>query len=205
MTFIRKNLISLTFLTVLALSLAANIYLGRTILSIKVQSRITPQEVPEGKIGQHLDSLQATPLAGTPEPISLSGKRSTILYVFSPSCHWCMLNFKNLQALFAKSKDDYNFIGVAVNSEGLDDYLRIHPYGFAVYKNPTDADLRAIGFVGTPQTLLISPDGRVEHNWTGAYAGTVGDSIEHTFAIHLPGLQKQAPFALSTQASVEAH
>lgn len=43
-------------------------------------------------------------------------------------------------------------------------------------------------FGGTPQTLVVSADGHVIKNWTGAYSGSLKTEIEGFFQIELPGL-----------------
>ena len=46
---------------------------------------------------------------------------------------------------------------------------------------------------GTPQTVVISREGIVEHVWAGAYGERVQREIEKTFGFALPGLPKAVP------------
>jgi hypothetical protein len=75
--------------------------------------------------------------------------------------------------------------------------MNVHPYGFPVYTDATENDFRTIGFVGTPQTLLVNNGGVIEKNWIGAYQGAVGESIEQTFSVQLPGVATQSGFTSS--------
>lgn len=201
----KKYLIPLIFLSVLAASLTANVYLSRELLNQKTSTG-NAKQTAEGKVGQHLDLLHVRDVDGTPSLLSLSRDRPTVVYVFSPKCHWCKLNLRNIQTLYATSMPDYDFVGIAADSNGLADYLAQHPYKFPVYKEPAEVDLRAIGFTGTPQTLLIDRSGNVQHNWIGAYAGKVGDSIQRTFSVSLPGLDtKEIANAVSTPVPTQTY
>jgi hypothetical protein len=44
---------------------------------------------------------------------------------------------------------------------------------------------------GTPQTLVVSEDGKVMKNWKGAYMSNIQKEVEDYFHIDLPGIRKQ--------------
>jgi hypothetical protein len=46
----------------------------------------------------------------------------------------------------------------------------------------------SLGLGSTPQTIVISPEGRVLKNWTGSYGEQVQAELEEYFQIRLPGL-----------------
>jgi hypothetical protein len=48
--------------------------------------------------------------------------------------------------------------------------------------------MRVLGLESTPQTIIISPDGRVMKNWVGAYGESLRPEVEAYFGIKLPGL-----------------
>jgi len=43
----------------------------------------------------------------------------------------------------------------------------------------------------TPQTIVVSPEGQVVENWTGAYTEEQQKQVEQYFGITLPGLKAE--------------
>jgi hypothetical protein len=43
---------------------------------------------------------------------------------------------------------------------------------------------------GTPETIIISPEGRVVRAWPGAYTGQFQHEVENFFNVSLPGLNE---------------
>jgi len=43
---------------------------------------------------------------------------------------------------------------------------------------------------GTPNTLVISPEGRVLKNWRGAYMDDLQREVEQYFEVELPGIRE---------------
>jgi len=43
-------------------------------------------------------------------------------------------------------------------------------------------------FTGTPQTVVVSPAGKIIHNWVGVYDEATGSAVQSFFGVHLPGL-----------------
>jgi YD repeat-containing protein len=88
---------------------------------------------------------------------------------------------------------NFRFIGLSVrgDSAALREYLRVSPYQFPVLGLVSNEDAEQMGLLdGTPQTLLISPKGRVEKSWLGAFQGKSQDEIERYFGTTLPGFPK---------------
>jgi hypothetical protein len=54
--------------------------------------------------------------------------------------------------------------------------------------NPTDDVKLKYRLGGTPQTIVISTDGKVLQNWVGAYADKQQMEVEKFFGLTLPGL-----------------
>lgn len=197
---IKANFIPLIFLLVLSASLAGNVYLGRIVRSVRSTAQITHGTSQEARTHQQLGSMAVTRPDGSGTRISLRGDRPTILYVFSPSCSWCAKNFQNIQTLSVQSKDRYQFIGLSTGSHDLGDYLKTHHLSFPAYEGVSDSDLKAIDYRGTPQTVLVSSSGVVEHNWPGAYMGGTADAIQKFLNVRLPGLLT-APTSLPATAT----
>jgi hypothetical protein len=68
------------------------------------------------------------------------------------------------------------------------DYVAKNQLKIAVYSG-LSADVRKTYTMGgTPQTIVVSPEGRVLQNWVGAYAGSQKSQVEAFFHTTLPGL-----------------
>lgn len=140
----------------------------------------------EVRVGQALQLQEVKTALG--DQIHLSFPKRTVLYVFSPTCHWCAKNLANVRAIATEGKADYAFIGISNTSDGLAQYLSTNKVPFPVYVDSNAADLKQLDYLGTPQTLVIRSGGVVEHNWPGAYSGANQKAIEQYFNILLPGL-----------------
>ncbi len=135
--------------------------------------------------------LEVMTLDGQPRTIDFS-RQTTVLYYFSPECGWCEKNWLNVKALIAGTHDSVRFIGLATTSD-VEAYMAERRLGFEVYTGLDLETVRDYGFGGTPQTVVISREGIVEHVWAGAYGERVQREIEKTFGFALPGLPKAVP------------
>jgi hypothetical protein len=77
-------------------------------------------------------------------------------------------------------------VGVSLTDNGLRAQLESQPYSFPVFSNPTSAAVTAYRLDATPQTIVLSNDGRVERVWQGAYAGRQRAAIQEYFGVTLP-------------------
>src|SRR5262245_12844082 len=57
----------------------------------------------------------------------------TVIYFFSPDCHWCDRNLDNIRALAQTAHDRFRFVGVSLRNEDLQTYLAQSKLPFAVY------------------------------------------------------------------------
>lgn len=109
----------------------------------------------------------------------------TIIYYFSPSCGWCERNWSSVSVLEKETRGRYRFIALAETSD-----LRVtvakHNLKFDVVGGLKGSDRHILGFTGTPQTVVISPEGRVLRTWTGAYGARVREEMEAYFDVALP-------------------
>jgi len=169
-------------LTLLFASLAGNVYLG-VARTRAVPSVTGPQLVA---LGSRAPQFRGTNRAG--ETVQLDYARSgktTLLYVFSPTCHWCERNLANIKAVVA-GRPDLNIVGVNIGPK-LDD-TTVQGLPFATILRRDSATVGAYRFAGTPATILVSPDGRVLQAWAGAYAGKTASDVSKALAVNLPGL-----------------
>jgi cytochrome c biogenesis protein CcmG/thiol:disulfide interchange protein DsbE len=114
--------------------------------------------------------------------------RPTILYLFSPSCHWCSRNFDNMMALYQTTKSQYAFVGVSLSSNGVKDYVRSHTIDYPVVMDISTSLRQTYKFSATPTTVIVSTDNTVMKQWSGAYDGAMHKEIESYFKTKLPGL-----------------
>jgi len=59
---------------------------------------------------------------------------------------------------------------------------------FSSYANIPPNVVSALNLVSTPQTLVVSPNGKLLKHWRGAFAGKIQAEIEQYFGVKLPGL-----------------
>jgi Redoxin len=167
-------------LFLLASSLAVNAFLGYRMLR---PDRGAGSGIA---VGQLLPPAEVRTLDGQRELIRYSEqRRPTVLYVFSPTCHFCAANLENVKYLARAKGADFRFIGVSIQPDGLASYARAHDINFSVY-TATAAMQSAYSLTVVPQTLLIESSGRVIRSWTGAYVGDVKREVEESFRMEFP-------------------
>jgi hypothetical protein len=75
---------------------------------------------------------------------------------------------------------------VSLEDANLKQYVDSYNFSFPIYKSPTPESIRALGLKNTPQTIVISPDGRVLKNWIGIFAERLQPEVEAYFGVRLP-------------------
>lgn len=140
-------------------------------------------------VGAAVPAVRGKDLRGTDVTLTYGrGEAGTVLYVFSPQCNWCTRNLNNMTALASAVRGKYRFVGLSLSTDKLPQYVSQNRLEFPVYSD-LPADVVAAYHLGaTPQTLVISPAGRVERSWTGAYIADTGQEIERYFEFVLPGV-----------------
>jgi hypothetical protein len=150
-------------------------------------------------VGEELPILSATDSSG--KPVSLDPRASdlpTLLYVLSPTCGWCTLNRDSINHLASNVRGEFRVVAVSL-SKPTDGLNSEYSYGFPVLFEPTEESIVAYRLRGTPQTLLISKDGKLENSWKGAYIGEVKRSLEARFGTALPELTPAAAVAAGSR------
>ncbi len=127
--------------------------------------------------------------SGQQEQITYDVGRPTLLYVFSPKCHWCEINRPGIEALSRSAAGRYRIIGLALTEEGLAEKLKAHPLEFPVYTRLAAGVFKAYKLGSTPQTIVVSPQGKVLKNWPGAFMGRQREEIENYLAVRLPEIR----------------
>lgn len=171
----------------LAVSLGLNVFLGW-----KLKGNQNKGILPAASLNQdaEVSNFEAYDLSDKLTTITCRGQ-ITVLYVFSPSCTWCERNLENIRTLASARGDSYRFIGLSLASANLEDYIRSSKLSFPVYTKLSKDVLQKLKLGSTPQTMVISPEGRVMKNWRGAYGEELRSEIEEFFSVRLPGLDSR--------------
>ena len=178
-------------LAILALSLSANL----VFLSLwqrdhrMLQQAMPPNEVTSSvlpKFGTELGSLQLVDDAGESVTArSGSAVLPTVVYVLSPSCHWCGVNRQNVNRLADRLRGRYNFFGVSVVSRADWGHDMQSDYKFPIYFVRPNSVHPQIPLDRTPETLVFSNEGKFDQGWTGVYAGQTDRQVSSFFGVDL--------------------
>jgi hypothetical protein len=132
--------------------------------------------------------LKGIDLKGRPVSVAPSSK-PLIVYVFHSACGWCERNLDNIEALAAATDGDYEFVAATAELAGIDEYLAARSLSWRVVAGVSHKLLTEYGVDGTPYTLVLSRDGKVEHAWTGAFDESKSAEVSRVFGVKLPGLR----------------
>jgi len=167
-----------------ALSLSLNVWLGLLLRTNRIP--FSPMSLfarsEAGVIGSHPLLSHLRDLSG--HPFSISPIHNRLIYIFSPTCRWCEKNVAGIQDLAKKVSPEYDVVGLVQSPDGMTEYLARHSLSFPIVVDNDPADMAALGFQGTPQTILIV-DGKIVHNWSGAFQGKVRESIQGTLGVSI--------------------
>lgn len=142
------------------------------------------------QIGALVPPIIAKGLDGRSATVTYTGNaRPTVLYIFTPQCGWCARNSANFMALLKARDQDNRFIALSLSEIGLQEYVRNNKLTIPVFAGLSSEMISAYKLSGTPQTLVISPEGRVVKNWQGAWISKQKSDIEAFFHVTLPGVQ----------------
>lgn len=195
-SLVGKNVGTLSLVAMLVISLSFNVYLARRVDSHQPLPLIPIKE--NAKLPAVLQLLDAD---GKPAQLAFNGSQPTVLYVFSPLCPWCKRNEANVQALVAAAGSRYRIVGISTISTDLKQYIADGHAPFPVYQLKSQDQMRQLGLTGTPETLVVDPDAKVEKVWAGAYLDPAKEQVEKYFGLTLPGTNAAAA-ASSTAASI---
>jgi hypothetical protein len=93
-----------------------------------------------------------------------------------------------MRALMAAAGKRFDFVPISLGAAGVSAYWAGIGARGAVYTAPSTATRSAYGLGGTPQTIVIGPDGKIVNNWSGAYTGDALAQVSSTLGVKLPGL-----------------
>ncbi len=185
----RNSLKNICVILLLCCSALINILLARTVISLKkIANSNLQRQVIRPAIGEFLPPIKASSRnSKIVESItSENDNTSTVLYIFSPDCGWCLKNADYINSLHLQARDRFRFIGISLSSNNLDDYLTKLKIIFPVYVNPSEDSVSLYNLGGTPQTIVISNKGEVLKNWHGAYSSKMRNEIESFMKVNFP-------------------
>src|SRR5712692_7532311 len=84
----------------------------------------------------------------------------------------------------------YRFIGLSLSEAALAEYVAKNDLKLPVYSGLSPETLKTYKLGSTPQTIVISPQGKVLEDWAGAYVGDRKSQVEAFFHVTLPGLRE---------------
>jgi peroxiredoxin len=176
-------------IVILLTSIAMNVILAKKLRSLTSKQTAAQREQPL-KIGAMVPSLGAKDEGGHATKITYIGtNRPTVLYVFTPTCSWCGRNMDNLKTLIDKAGGQYRFLGLSLSEQGLAHYVAQNELRLPVFSDLSAESKVAYKLSGTPQTIVVSAEGRVLQTWVGAYVGDQKSQVEAFFHVSLPGLR----------------
>src|SRR5215471_9805145 len=65
----------------------------------------------------------------------MSSQVRTVLYIFSPSCRWCVRNTESINTLSKETSSQYRFIGLSLSDDRLVEFVKKHHFHFPVYSH----------------------------------------------------------------------
>ena len=183
---VRSNRPDVMVMLLLVASLCLNVYLG---WKVKHGTSTVEQNTAKLSPGMKIDPVTALGADGKPLTISYdSTNKPTVFYVISPSCIWCRRNQANINKLMDSKAGDFRFIGLSLADSGLKEYVEDHHLKFPVYTGLKEETIRSLGLGGTPETIVVSPEGKILKVWAGAYVERLQPEVEAYFEVQLPGL-----------------
>ena len=77
-------------------------------------------------------------------------------------------------------------LGLSLSSDGLPKYISDTGLSFPVFADISIKTRSIYHLGGTPDTIVVSSDGKVIKHWQGAYVGSTKYEVESYFNVTLP-------------------
>lgn len=175
-------------LCLLICSVGLNVLLAKKINVLR-NSLLAVKSEHSLPVGTLLSPIEARDLDDQVRVVSYnSGTLPTILYVFTPACGWCTKNLSNLRTLAEQTNGRYRIVGLSLSSHSLREYITKNDLRFPIYAGLSPQVVVSYRLGGTPQTILVSDEGKLLREWKGAFMGVTKDEIEKYFDVKLPGI-----------------
>jgi peroxiredoxin len=146
------------------------------------------QLAAEDRIGELLPTLNGSDIYGNRLSLRYNEeRRKTVLFVFSPRCIFSLEIMPEWQeVIHAINKDAFRMVGVTTIIEGTREYAADQGLSAMPILARPDPDVKdAYHFARTPQTILISPEGKIEKVWLGPIRKEQQGEIEQALGVKL--------------------
>ena len=182
--------LQLLTIALLTCSVILNLFLARKTKSLR-SALLQVKAEDSLRVGAALPPIEAKGLDERSAVIRYApDELPTILYVFKPSCSWCTKNNESIRTLAERTKGRYRVIGLSLSSDNLQEYVTKSELTFPVYSDLSPDVTIAYRMGATPQTIVISNEGKLVKEWKGAYMGNTKEQIETQFSLELPGINQ---------------
>ncbi len=172
----------------LVCSLAINLILARRVASLKRTIAVIKSE-SRLALGDTLPAIVAKDPHGRTAVLNYSETQlPTVVFIITPTCGWCTKNVMNMRALVKNAGARYRFVGLSLSSDKLSDYVKENKLEFPIYTDLPILTMREYKLSGTPETIVVSPQGQVTRIWSGAFAEDLQREVEDYFSVKLPGI-----------------
>lgn len=140
-------------------------------LTLKSQLQaFAPKQIKEGAV---FDTFQAKNINGGVTKIDFAGNNSKrVLLYFHPSCGWCkkqMPYWKTLVSNADSAKFKITAITIDENANEIKKYMNTYGVNSWEVLSITKEDADKAEFSGTPATIVLDNQGKVEKVWTGMW------------------------------------
>lgn len=82
----------------------------------------------------------------------------------------------------------YRFVALSLSANKLSYYVKENQLEFPIYTDLPILTMRDYKLGGTPETIVVSPQGQVTRIWSGAFAEDLQKEVENYFSVKLPGI-----------------
>lgn len=163
----------------------ANFLLIRQNVNLKKQVGAAPKSM-QPVLGSNVPALEGVDPTGNRITLSYGqDARPTLLLVFSTKCGACTVNWHTWDSVVhAVDKTKFRVVYVDVFSPLTGEYVREYGISNSIVFAETDPkSIVAYNLQLTPETLLVSPQAKIENVWLGVLEGEELASLEKALRI----------------------
>ncbi len=170
-----------------AILLVMNTMLAQQVKRLNIAASDAEKSM-ELKPGKLLSDLEGIDINGKPLAIGYGqDERKTLLLVFSPHCGACKDNMPAWQTIInGIDKSAYRVVAASLKNEEVREYAHKHSLTGVPVIADVDAKCKLDYVMAvSPQTILISPEGRAEKVWIGKLQGAEKEDVSRTLNVEL--------------------
>lgn len=180
------RILSVSLCALLVVSVVLNLKLAQEVKSLNQTIELVKRDGLL-KEGAAVPPISASAVDGSAALIRFdSVDVPTVIYVFTPGCGWCVRNLDAAKTLAEKLKGRYRVLGLSLSSDGIKRHVTEAGLSFPVYTDISLNTRTAYHLGGTPDTIVVSVQGKVIKHWQGAYVGLTKKEVESYFDVSLP-------------------